>query len=99
MNDTCCIVIEQRHFQQADARKLLSEIEDFKKQNENKIDYSHITIGYPGDKESTILAQEAEQILRANGYNYIEAMILVTYGISGRLFGVSNAPDNSILIE
>lgn len=91
--------IEQRHFSENDAVRLVDEIQKFRKQHANEINHSHITIGYPGDKESTIVAQEAEKILRARGYSNIEAMILVTYGTSGKLFGISNAPDNSVLVE
>lgn len=90
--------IEQRHFKEEDAKTLIAEIENFKRQHGSKINVSHMTIGYPGDKESTIVAKEVEQILKANGYSNIEFMILITHGISGRLFDVSNAPDDTILI-
>jgi hypothetical protein len=33
------------------------------------------------------------------GFNKIEICTLQTFGVIGRKFGVSNAPDNSIMIE
>ncbi|MBC9798084.1 hypothetical protein [Sinomicrobium weinanense] len=91
--------IEQRHVTNGDAEILLNEIKNFRESYSGKINYSHITIGYPGDKESIILAQEVEILLRNNGYDKIEPMILQTYGVTGKKFGISNAPDNSIMVE
>lgn len=91
--------IEQRHFTNQDAKELIVDIEQFKIKYKDKIDSSHITIGYPGDKESKIVAAEAEQILKKNGFPNIQISILKTYGVTGKLFGISNAPDNSILVE
>lgn len=91
--------VKQRHLTETDAKQLIDEIEQYKKQNSEKINPSHITIGWPGDKESTILAQEVEKVLRINGFNKIEASTLVTYGSGfGKKFEISNAPDNTIMI-
>jgi len=91
--------IEQRHFTEKDAKELITQIEQYKITFKGKIDTTHITIGYPGDKESKIVAIEAEKILRKNGFNNIQVSTLLTYGVTGKLFGVSNAPDKSILVE
>ena len=91
--------IPQRIFNDDDKRNILSQINQFKSDYSDKIVSTHITIGFPGDKESESFAKQIAEFLSTKGYGNIRPMILQTYGIHGKRFGVSNAPDNSIMIE
>lgn len=91
--------IQQRHFSEDDIQELLSQIATFEKNNRDLINHNHLTIGFPGDKETKTLALELVEILNGKGYKNIQPFMLQTYGVTGKLFGVSNAPDNSIMIE
>jgi hypothetical protein len=91
--------IQQRHLTNADKKQLLNELQDFIKKYDDKINKSHITIGYPGDKESNIFANEVVQFMYEQGYRKIEKCILMTYGSIGKKIGVSNAPDDTVMIE
>lgn len=91
--------LKQREVTQEDVQYLTQEIEKFSNRYAKKINRSHITLGYPGCKETTNLANQLYPALQRMGFNKIEICILQTFGVAGRKFGVSNAPDNSIMIE
>lgn len=91
--------LKQREVTQEDVRYLTQELEKFSEKYTNKINRSHITLGYPGCKETTNLANQIYPLLQRMGFNKIEVCTLQTFGAVGRKFGVSNAPDNSIMIE
>ncbi|WLD58717.1 hypothetical protein NFC81_02700 [Salinispirillum sp. LH 10-3-1] len=91
--------LKQREVTQGDVQFLSREIEKFTKLYADKLNRSHITLGYPGCKETTNLANQIYPILKSMGFNKIELCTLQTFGVVGRKFGVSNAPDNSMMIE
>jgi hypothetical protein len=91
--------LKQREVTQEDVQYLTQEIETFSNKYAEKINRSHITLGYPGCKETTNLANQLYPVLQRMGFNKIEICTLQTFGVIGRKFGVSNAPDNSIMIE
>lgn len=91
--------LKQREVTQEDAEYLQREIARFSAENSEKISGSHITLGYPGCKETTVLANQLVPILQMMGFNKIVPATLQTFGVIGRKFGVSNAPDNSLMIE
>lgn len=91
--------LKQRELTQSDAEFLKQEIENFSAKYADKINRSHITIGFPGCKETTYLANQAEGLLKHLGYNNFQTMTLQTWGVIGKNFGVSNAPDNTIMVE
>lgn len=91
--------LKQREVTQEDVQYLTQEIETFSNRYAEKINRSHITLGYPGCKETTNLANQLYPVLQRMGFNKIEICTLQTFGVVGRKFGVSNAPDNSIMIE
>ena len=91
--------LKQRTIDNNDERELLDLITNFKNDYSDRINNSHLTIGHPGDKESMNLAQQVESVLRRHGYHKLQSSILQTYGVVGKKFGVSNAPDDTILIE
>ncbi|WP_337135776.1 hypothetical protein [Proteus terrae] len=91
--------LKQREVTSEDVMYLSQEIDKFSKKYTDKINRSHITLGYPGCKETTNLANQLHPILKDMGFNKIEVCNLQTVGAVGRKFGVSNAPDNSIMIE
>lgn len=91
--------LKQRKVTQEDLRYLTQELEKFSEKYADKINRSHITLGYPGCKETANLANQIYPLLKRMGFNKIEICILQTFGVIGRKFGVSNAPDNSIMIE
>jgi len=91
--------LKQREVTQEDVQYLTQEIEMFSKKYAEKINRSHITLSYPGCKETTKLASQIYPVLQRMGFNKIEICTLQTFGVVGRKFGVSNAPDNSIMIE
>lgn len=90
--------IRQRIFTREDLKGLIDEINDFKEKYSGKINPNHLSIGNPGDKESTIYCQQIYNALTENGFN-VEIMGLMTMGFVDKNFSVSNAPDNTILIE
>lgn len=89
---------KQRIFTEEDYSKLINQIEDFNKKNASKINHSHITIGNPGDKESTIYSNQIYDALTHFGHK-VEMSSLQTFGYVDKNFSVSNAPDGTILIE
>ena len=91
--------ISQRHVTEDDIQRIKVKIEEWKLKYPNSMNNSYLTIGFPGDKESQVLALELESKLKKTGYKRIEKMILQTYGMTNEKFGVSNAPDSTILIE
>ncbi len=91
--------IKQREFTASDKALILQDISSFKNKYNDKINNDHITIGYPGCKETSFLADQIQLFLIQNGFKKIEKMCLMTHGVIGKKFGISNAPDNSILIE
>ncbi|MBA1276159.1 MULTISPECIES: hypothetical protein [Pseudomonadaceae] len=91
--------LKQREVTQEDVQYLAQEIEKFSNRYSEKLNRSHITLGYPGCKETTNLAGQVYLVLQRMGFNKIEICTLQTFGVAGRKFGVSNAPDNSIMIE
>ncbi|MBI6406774.1 MULTISPECIES: hypothetical protein [Proteus] len=91
--------LKQREVTSEDVQYLAQDIAKFSKKYADKINHSHITLGYPGCKETTNLANQLHPILKEMGFNKIKECNLQTYGAVGRKFGVSNAPDNSIMIE
>ena len=91
--------LKQREITQEDVDFLTNEIAKFSQKNSEKINKSHITIGYPHCKETTYLAQKTHQLLTLMGFKHIETLTLQTFGRTGKTFGVSNAPDNSIMVE
>ncbi|GHE22039.1 hypothetical protein [Halomonas urumqiensis] len=91
--------LKQREVTQEDVQYLTQEIEEFSKRYAGRINRSHITLGYPGCKETTNLAKQLYPVLKRMGFNKIEVCTLQTFGVAGRKFSVSNAPDNSIMIE
>jgi len=91
--------IKQRTFTEYELNSLIQEIESFSEKYGEKINKNHITIGFAGDKESLILANKVAEGLTKKGYEKIEVMTLITYGVTGKKVGVSNAPDDTILIE
>lgn len=90
--------IQQRHFSEQELNHIILEIEDFKKKCFNSIEDDNIYIGYPGDKESYILANEIRCFIQQKGYNATLAT-LMTYGVYGRKYGISNSPSNGVLVE
>lgn len=90
--------IEQRIFTESDNEQLLKEINEFQERYSDKINESHLTIGNPGDKESTIYCQQINNALKKAGYN-VQIMGLMTQGFMDKNFSVSNAPDDTVLIE
>lgn len=90
--------IKQRYFSSDDGVGLLNSIEQFKINCKMELNLSHITIGYPGDKETMIVANQICEFLKSTGYEKIEIMHLITQGVIGKMYQVSNAPDNSIMI-
>lgn len=91
--------LKQREVTQEDVEYLQCEISRFSTEYSGKIVSSHITLGYPGCKETTALANQAVPILQKMGFNKIVPITLQTFGVIGRRFGVSNAPDNSLMVE
>ena len=91
--------IEQRHISENEMEDIISQIKKFESDYSDKINRSHLTIGYPGDKETKILANEIYKGLLKRNVTNVETMMLMTYGVSGKKYGISNAPDNSIMIE
>lgn len=91
--------LKQREVTQGDVEYLSQEIEKFSKTYSDKLNRSHITLGYPGCKETTNLANQIYPILQRMGFDKIEPCTLQTFGMVGRKFGISNAPDNSMMIE
>lgn len=91
--------IKQRHLTDADKANLLGELNEFIRKYDSKINKSHITIGCPGDKESSVFANEVAHFIYEQGYRKIEKTVLMTFGVVGKKFGVSNAPDDTIMIE
>jgi len=91
--------LKQREITQEDVDFLTNEIAKFSQKNSEKINKLHITIGYPHCKETTYLAQKTHQLLTLMGFKHIETLTLQTFGRTGKTFGVSNAPDNSIMVE
>jgi len=90
--------IKQRIFTEEDFKNLQGLIVDFRNKFSDKIRDTHITIGNPGDKESSIYCQQIYNALIQNGYK-VEIMNLATFGYTGKNFSVSNAPDDTILVE
>ncbi|HSH24258.1 MAG TPA: hypothetical protein VLA13_01780 [Massilibacterium sp.] len=90
--------IKQRIFTEEDFESLRSQIDDFKSKYSEKINDDHITIGNPGDKESTIYSQQIYNALTQNGFD-VEIMTLQTFGYIDKDFSVSNAPDDTVLVE
>lgn len=91
--------LKQREVTQEDVQYLTLEIDKFSKKYADKINRSHITLGYPGCKETTNLANQIYPVLQSMGFNKIEVCMLQTFGVVGRKFGVSNGFDDSIMIE
>lgn len=91
--------LKQREVTQEDVEYLQREIERFSREYSDKIVHSHITLGYPGCKETTTLANQLAPVLQEMGFNKIVPMTLQTFGVIGNKFGVSNAPDNSLMVE
>tara|TARA_R110002020_G_scaffold76004_3_gene193070 strand:+ start:356 stop:730 length:375 start_codon:yes stop_codon:yes gene_type:complete len=90
--------IKQRIFTKEDLTKLVNEINEFSQKYSDKINTNHLTIGNPGDKESNIYCQQIFNALTQNGYK-VEVMGLMTNGFVDKNISVSNAPDDTILIE
>lgn len=90
--------IKQRVFTVEDFESLRSQINEFKSKYSDKINDDHITIGNPGDKESTVYSQQIYNALTQNGFN-VEIMTLQTFGYVDKDFSVSNAPDDTVLVE
>lgn len=91
--------LKQREVTQEDINFLQKEIQRFSTENAGKLINSHITLGFPGCKETTNLANQVYALLQQMGFKHIVPMNLQTYGVIGRKFGVSNAPDNSLMVE
>lgn len=91
--------LKQREVTQEDVEFLSQEIEKFSKAYSEKLNCSHIILGYPGCKETTNLANQIYPILQRMGFSKIEPCMLQTFGVVGRKFGVSNGPDNLMMIE
>lgn len=90
--------IKQRIFTESDFIQLEGEINTFKKKYSERIKHSHITVGFPADNESHVYGNQICNALIQNGYNIIP-MGLKTDGFVDKNFSVSNAPDDSILVE
>lgn len=90
--------IKQRVFTEQDYNNLVGQIEDYKLKNSEKINSSHITIGSPGDKESTLYVSQIYNALTHYGYS-VQVATLQTFGYIDKNFSVSSAPDNTILVE
>lgn len=91
--------LRQREVTQDDIVLLTNEIRSFAEKHSNEIIETHITLGFPGCKETTNLANKLYPILNRMGYMKIQRCTLLTFGVTGKKFGVSNAFDNSIMIE
>jgi hypothetical protein len=91
--------IEQRTVTNGEIERLVRDIKAFQQRYATKIKEDYITLGYPGDKESTLLTEQIAAGLHANGYTDIRSVTLVTYGVIGKKFSVSNAPDDSVMVE
>ncbi len=91
--------IKQRILSKNDAKKMIEEINIFRKKYPKKINDSHITVAYPGDRETKLLADQVLTILNDAGITKVQFMYLQTFGSSGKKFGVSNAPDNTLMVE
>jgi len=61
--------LKQREVTQEDVRYLTQEIEKFSKKYADKINRSHITLGYPGCKETSNLANQIYPVLQRMGFN------------------------------
>lgn len=90
--------LRQREVTQEDVEYLRREIARFSTRHSDKIVHSHITLGYPGCKETTTLANQLALTLQKMGFDKIVPMNLQTSGVIGKKFDVSNAPDNSLMI-
>lgn len=91
--------IKQRQFTNEDYQKLKKEINEFIGKYSDKINNSHITIGNPGDKESTLYCNQIANALIQDNIK-VQFMTLMTFnGDHDKNFSISNAPDNTILIE
>lgn len=90
--------VKQRIFTKNDFEDLKELINNFRSEYSEKINKAHITIGNPGDKESTIYCQQIANALTQNG-EHVQVDILVTHGYVDKHYSVSNAPDDTILIE
>ncbi|HCG5239316.1 TPA: hypothetical protein NJZ22_004586 [Vibrio parahaemolyticus] len=91
--------LKQRKITRDDIAYLRNEIESFRTKYADRINSNHITIGFPGCKETTNLVHQLIPVLNGFGFNNIQWVNLQTFGVIGRKFGVSYAPDNSLMIE
>lgn len=87
-----------RNFSNQDYEALKVKMESFKADYGNRLKQDHITIGHPGDKESINYANQISEKLRADGYK-LKEMTLLTFGNNQTNVSISNAPDDSILVE
>lgn len=91
--------LKQRNITQEDIDSISAEINEFSRRHADKINKSHLTIGYPMCKETTNLANQIYPHLQKMGYPKIIGMFLQSYGSTGKMLGVSYAPDNSLMVE
>ncbi|EJL6746682.1 hypothetical protein NMR85_004007 [Vibrio alginolyticus] len=91
--------LKQRDITSNDIAYLKNEIESFRNKYADRINGNHITVGFPGCKETTNLVHQLIPILNDLGFKNIQRMNLQTYGVVGQKFGVSNAPDDSLMVE
>lgn len=91
--------LKQRQVTPEDLEYLQREISRFSTEHFDSLVRSHITLGYPGCKETTALANQLVPMLKNLGFHKIEPMNLQTFGMAGAKFGVSEAPDNSLMVE
>ncbi|WP_332406178.1 hypothetical protein MRN18_15480 [bacterium 19MO04SH03] len=91
--------LKQRDITRDDIVYLENEIKSFMDKYADRINSNHITIGFPGCKETTNLVHLLIPVLNSFGFKNIQCMNLQTFGVVGKKFGVSNAPDNSLMVE
>ncbi len=91
--------LKQRMVTQDDVNFLSNEIKQFSGRYADKINPAHITLGFPGCKETTNLANQITPFLQKMGFENIIRVNLQTHGSLGIKFAISNAPDNSMMIE
>lgn len=89
--------IKQREFTYTDLNNLVFEIEKFKKQHRDKVNSEFISLGNPGDKESTLYCEQIFNALTNRGYK-VEFCTLKTFGYMNKNYDVSFDPENRIMV-
>lgn len=86
------------NFSDTEVEELIQKLQDFITEHEDKIKEDHITIGLPGTPNSLGIAEELEDILVDNGYS-VRRTSLQTFNPPNKKYDISNAPDDSVMVE